>query len=119
VPASANEGSASSLSMPTLPQEEIVPAPTAVAMQPLEVAGEPKFSPEPGLFNGDTEVTLRCNTPGCVIHYTFDNSQPLANSPVYGAPISVKGTELTIKAFVSAPGKKDSAVVTGIYRIRE
>jgi hypothetical protein len=65
------------------------------------------------------EVTLRCNAPGAVIHYTFDGSQPVATSPVYGAPISVKGTELTIKAFASVPGGKDSAVVTGIYRIRE
>jgi hypothetical protein len=34
----------------------------------------------------------------------------------------VKGTErggLTIRAFASAPGKKDSAVVTGIYRIHD
>jgi hypothetical protein len=83
------------------------------------VAGEPKFSPEPGVFAGDTEVTLRCATPGAVIHYTFDGSQPVASSPVYTAPISVKGTELTIKAFASVPGKRDSAVVTGIYRIRE
>jgi hypothetical protein len=29
----------------------------------------------------------------------------------------VKGTELTIKSFASAPGKKDSAVVTGVFRI--
>jgi hypothetical protein len=64
-------------------------------------------------------VTLRCETPGAVIHYTFDGSQPSASSPVYSAPISVKGTELTIKAFASVPGGKDSAVVTGIYRIRE
>jgi hypothetical protein len=54
-----------------------------------------------------------------VIHYTFDGSQPLANSPVYDAPISVKGIALMIKAFASVPGKKDSAVVTGMYRIRE
>jgi hypothetical protein len=83
------------------------------------VAGEPKLSPEPGVFAGDTEVTLHCATPGATIHYTFDGSQPVASSPVYSAPISVKGTELTIKAFASVPGKKDSAVVTGIYRIRE
>jgi hypothetical protein len=83
------------------------------------VAGEPRFSPEPGVFAGDTEVTLHCATPGATIHYTFDGSQPVASSPVYGAPISVKGTELTVKAFASVPGKKDSAVVTGIYRIRE
>jgi Fn3 associated len=64
-------------------------------------------------------VTLRCDTPGATIHYTFDGSQPVASSPIYSAPISVKGTGLTIKAFASVPGRRDSAVVTGIYRIRE
>jgi hypothetical protein len=93
--------------------------PAVVATATDGVAREPKFSPEPGVFAGDTEVTLRCATPGAIIHYTFDGSQPVASSPVYTAPISVKGTELTIKAFASVPGKKDSAVVTGIYRIRE
>jgi hypothetical protein len=91
--------------------------PPVVAEQ--SVAGEPKFFPEPGVFARDMEVTLRCDTPGAVIHYTFDGSQPVATSPVYGAPISVKGTELTVKAFASVPGGKDSAVVTGIYRIHE
>ena len=85
----------------------------------LTVAGEPHFFPEPGVFAKDTVVTLRSDTPGAVIHYTFDGSQPVASSPVYEAPISVKGTELTIKAFASVPGRKDSAVVTGIYRIRD
>jgi hypothetical protein len=82
-------------------------------------AGEPRLFPDPGVFAADMEVTLQCDTPGATIHYTFDGSQPVATSPVYSAPIEVKGTELTIKAFASVPGKKDSAVVTGIYRIRE
>ena len=82
-------------------------------------AGEPRLFPDPGVFGGDMEVTLRCDTPGATIHYTFDGSQPVATSPIYSAPIEVKGTELTIKAFASVPGKKDSAVVTGIYRIRD
>jgi hypothetical protein len=81
------------------------------------VVGEPRLFPDPGVFANDTVVTLRCDTPGAIIHYTFDGSQPVASSPVYVAPISVKGTELTIKAFASVPGSKDSAVVTGIYRI--
>jgi hypothetical protein len=93
--------------------------PTAVTMTKTEISAEPRLSPQPGVFDGDTQVTLRCETPGAVIHYTFDGSQPSASSPVYSAPISVKGTELTIKAFASVPGGKDSAVVTGIYRIRE
>jgi hypothetical protein len=53
-----------------------------------------------------------------VIHYTFNGTQPLASSRVYDAPISVKGTALMIKAFASAPGKKDSGG-TGMYRIPE
>ncbi len=123
---SAVVGAAHTASMPTpgslLEQgtiEQTTERPAVAATATDGVAREPKFSPEPGVFAGDTEVTLRCATPGAVIHYTFDGSQPLASSPVYTAPISVKGTELTIKAFASVPGKKDSAVVTGIYRIHE
>ena len=83
-----------------------------------DLTAEPAFTPRPGVFDGDTAVTLRCATPGAAIHFTVDNSQPLADSPVYHAPIMVKGTELTIKAYAAAPGKKDSAVVTGIFRIQ-
>jgi len=82
-----------------------------------DVTAEPAFSPQPGVFGGDTAVQLRCDTPGATIHYTVDGSQPLRSSPVYGAPIMVKGTALTIKAYATAAGKKDSAVVTGIFRI--
>lgn len=82
-----------------------------------DVTAEPAFSPPPGVFGGDTAVQLRCDTPGATIHYTVDGSQPLRSSPVYGAPIMVKGTALTIKAYATAAGKRDSAVVTGIFRI--
>jgi len=80
-------------------------------------AAEPLFSPKPGVFRGDTEVVLRCDTPGATMHYTVDGSQPVSESAVYRAPIIVKGTELTIKAYATAKGKKDSPVVTGIFRI--
>ena len=80
---------------------------------------EPVFSPEPGIFKGDMMVQVRCVTPGAAIHYTVDNSQPVGSSPIYAGPISVKRTELTVKAFASSAGKKDSAVVTGIFRIKQ
>jgi hypothetical protein len=83
------------------------------------VAAEPTFSPKPGLLAGDTNIVLQSDTPGAVIHFTVDPSQPTANSPVYRAPIVVKGAGVDIKAFASAPGKKDSAVVTAIFRIRK
>lgn len=84
-----------------------------------DATDEPTFSPKPGVFEGDTKVELHCGSPGAVIHFTVDSSQPVENSLVYKAPVVVKGTELTIKAFASSPGKKDSPVVTGIFRIRQ
>ncbi len=84
-----------------------------------DITAEPAFSAAPGLLKGDTAVTLICGTPHATMHYTINNSQPLNSSPIYSAPIMVKGTALTIKAFASAPGKKDSPVVTGIFRIAE
>lgn len=83
------------------------------------ITAEPVFSPKPGRFAGDTAVSLRCDTPGATMHYTVDTSQPFDTSPVYHAPIMVKGTALTIKAFAVAPGEKESAVVTGIFWIHE
>ena len=85
----------------------------------VDVTPEPRFFPKAGVFDKDIQVTLRCDASQATIHYTVDGSQPVASSPVYEAPIMVKGTELTIKAYAGAAGKKDSAVVTGIFRIRQ
>ena len=81
------------------------------------VVAEPIFSPKPGLQKGDTAVTLKCDTQGATIHFTVDGSQPFASSQVYSAPIIVKNTALTIKAFATAEGKRPSNVITGIFRI--
>ena len=80
-------------------------------------ACEPQFDPAPGVFKADLEVRLQCNTPGAIVHYTVDGSEPLQGTTIYRAPIEVKGTALTIKAFATASGKKDGPVVTGIFRI--
>ncbi len=93
--------------------------PTTKTARSAGITAEPAFLPKPGLFESDTAVTLRCDTPGATMHFTVDGSQPFDTSPVYHAPIMVKGTELTIKAFAVAPGEKASAVVTGIFRIQE
>jgi hypothetical protein len=114
--------SSQSASIPVLgssSQPTTMEQPAIAETHPVRVSGEPQLFPQPGVFARDTMVTLRCDTPGAIIHYTVDSSQPVDSSPVYGAPISVEGTELTIKAFASVPGRKDSAVVTGIYRIHD
>jgi hypothetical protein len=108
---------------------ESLVAPMQPAREPMAVAAitphtpgvtaEPTFSPKPGLLAGETNIVLQCDTEGAVIHFTLNPSQPTANSPVYRAPIVLKGEGMDIKAFASAPGKKDSPVVTAIFRIRK
>jgi hypothetical protein len=83
------------------------------------VTAEPAFSPKPGLFDTGMAITLQCKTPGATMHFTVDGSEPVAGSPVYHAPIMLKRTELIIKSFASVARSKDSAVVTGIFRIKE
>jgi hypothetical protein len=83
------------------------------------VTAEPTFSPRPGVVAGDMTITLLCATPDAIIHYSVDTSQPSESSPIYHAPIVMKGLPLTIKAFAAAPGLKDSAVVTGDFRIQD
>jgi hypothetical protein len=94
-------------------------APALTHLQSSTQTGEPTYSPKPGVFDGDTEVALPCDAPRAKIHFTVDSSQPDDSSPLYASPIVVKGTELTIKAFASVPGQRDSPVVTGIFRILE
>jgi len=93
------------------------PLPAVDKASQANVTCEPLFSPTPGVFKTDTEVTLHCRTEGATVHYTVDGSQPLDGAPVYRTPIIVKGTALTIKAFATSEGKKASPVVTGIFRI--
>jgi hypothetical protein len=92
---------------------------SAANRPPGGVTAEPTFSPKPGLLAGETNIVLQCDTPGAAIHFTVNPSQPTANSPVYRAPIVVNGGGVDVKAFASAPGKKDSAVVTAIFRMRK
>lgn len=99
-------------------------SPQSLAGQPglsrtLDATAEPKYSPKPGPRPGATEVSLRSETAGATIHYTVDGSQPTASSAEYEAPIVIKSSELTIKAFASATGKKDSAVVTGNFIVKD
>lgn len=100
------------------PEGQGTPKQTLTPKNGTAVAAEPSFVPIPGVYRGDTAVHLQCSTGGAVIHFTVDGSEPTAASPVYHAPIMVKGTELTIKSYAQSQGRKDSAIVTGIYRIQ-
>ncbi len=81
------------------------------------VTAPPQFSPHAGFIGKDLVVRLQSATAGSTIHYMLDGAQPTETSLVYRAPIVVKGTGLTIKAFASSPGKKDSPIVTGTFLV--
>jgi hypothetical protein len=38
---------------------------------------------------GDTLLTIRCEHPEAIIHYTIDGSHPDAYSPVYTVPVKL------------------------------
>ncbi len=45
-------------------------------------------------FLNETKITLKCETPGVLIYYTFDGSEPNENSKLYTAPFILKNTSL-------------------------
>ena len=76
----------------------------------------PTFSPVPGSYTEDQEVTISCTTQDAVIHYTTDGSEPTTESEVYAEPITVTEGITTIKA-IAVLDTIVSRVVTGVYNI--
>lgn len=108
-----------SLLLDIRPHRETLHRVKASVKVPANTAAEPVFLPRPGSYKRDIEVKIATSTRGATIHYTVDGAQPLASSQIYQAPIMVKQTGLNIKAFASSPGKKDSPVVTGFFKVGE
>lgn len=75
----------------------------------------PIISPASGTYYGPFEATITSYTTGATIHYTTDDSDPDAQSPVYTAPIVVDHN-MTIKAVAILDGEM-SDVVSADYTI--
>jgi alpha-tubulin suppressor-like RCC1 family protein len=67
----------------------------------------PTFSPTGGAFGTPQTVSMSTTTPGTVLRYSTDGSEPTMSSPVYSAPITVSATT-TVKAFASRTGWTNS-----------
>ncbi len=76
----------------------------------------PTFSPLPGSYTEDQEVTITCTTQDAVIYYTTDGSEPTTESDVYAEPIMVTEGITTIKA-IAALDTIVSRMATGVYNI--
>lgn len=79
------------------------------------VAAAPTFSPAPGTYPSGEPIYLYDSTPGATIHYTLDDSAPLASSPGYGGPILIEDPTLLIRAIAIAPGYINSPMTAATY----
>jgi len=56
---------------------------------PLQTVSTPVFSPVPGEYGTSQVVSIACSTPGAVIRFTSDGSEPTTSSMIYNNPITV------------------------------
>jgi len=62
----------------------------------------PTVDPPPGAYPNPEYLFLSDTTPGAVIYYTLDNTEPTTSSPVYSAPITVNNNTI-LRAVAFAP----------------
>lgn len=79
-------------------------------------AKAPTVSPTDGAkISGATKVTLTSSTPGAVIRYTLDGSEPTLQSPRYTEPFEVLCDRVTVKAIAFARNMNPSEVTTATF----
>lgn len=82
----------------------------------IPTAAAPTFTPNGGEVAKGSTVVLATTTPGGVIHYTTNGSNPTTSSPVYTDPIVINANT-TIKALTIADGYKNSSVVSKSFTV--
>lgn len=78
----------------------------------------PVFSPVPGIYNVDIDVTISCATDGATIYYTTDGSEPSATNGTEYTGEMVVSESTTFKAIAVKDGNT-SSVVTAAYTINK
>ncbi len=77
-------------------------------------AATPVFEPPGGIYSSFLQVTISCETPGAIIRYTTDGTQPSSSSPVYSSPLNISSnTLLKAKAYLS--GRLESKTASAQY----
>ncbi|MDD2228522.1 MAG: chitobiase/beta-hexosaminidase C-terminal domain-containing protein [Candidatus Cloacimonetes bacterium] len=74
----------------------------------------PSISPSGGVFNAPRTVTISCTTPGALIRYTVDGSDPVATSTLYSVPFQISSST-TLKSRAFLEGKPPSEVTTAVF----
>jgi Chitobiase/beta-hexosaminidase C-terminal domain len=74
------------------------------------------FSPAGAAFESPVEVTLASSTPGAVIRYTDDGTEPTStNGETYTQPVQVSEGRVTLSAFASSDCRFDSSIQSATY----
>jgi hypothetical protein len=77
--------------------------------------GDTMFSHERGFYTSPFQVTINTPTPGAVIRYTLNGSDPSeTNGAIYSGPITISGTS-ALRAAAFLPGFEPSNIDTQTY----
>jgi sugar lactone lactonase YvrE len=93
-----------------------VTTPAYFTMKVIPQAATPNVAPDFIPYNTPITVTMTDSTPGAVIYYTTNGTDPTTSSTKYSVPFVVSATT-TIKAIAAAPGYGNSTVFWGEYII--
>lgn len=72
----------------------------------------------PVIFFESGKIKMTSATEGAAIHYTIDNKNPSADSPVYSAPLDAEN-DVIVKALASHEGLTDSDIAVYIFKMNE
>ena len=76
----------------------------------------PQIFPTTTTFTGIARISMVCDTPNSVIHYTTDGEEPTPASTQYTEPFNITQSTV-IKAYAIANALSDSPVVTKNYTL--
>lgn len=77
----------------------------------------PIFNIIQGTYYNPFSVLISCSTPGSLVYYTLDGSNPDSNSEVYSFPLLINSTT-TLKALARKPGWNDSNIAIVSYTLK-
>jgi len=100
-------------------KEGMTSSPAVCAIYDLifdQTVATPVISPEGSYYSSVQIVSLHCPTPGSLIRYTIDGTEPNSESRVYSVPLSI-AAPTTIKARGFKDGMTPSATVTSRYSV--
>jgi len=85
---------------------------------PIGTVETPTFTPDGGRFVTKQDVVMSTTTPGAIIHYTTDGSDPTElDSTIESGSIFVVDRNMTLKAKAFKPGFNPSEIKTADYKI--